>query len=198
MNGYEKRTAIKKDLIEKAAFELLNTGGLKALRIKDVAERAGTSPASIYNYYGSKDQLLYEIMRGFYELQLQKMKNLVINEEPFIDQLNDFFLQKPKDTNLLRADIMQEILKSDSKLNKLVNEYQQKTIPVLLEWFDKRRKQGYIQEDIPNEVILYYYNMMGITMQNLYKQLADRPDIEHIFKQLKHMFFYGFIKEPSL
>ena len=39
--------------------------------------------------------------------------------------------------------------------------------------------------------------MMAFSMENLYKQLADRPDVELLFQQLKHMFFYGFIKEPG-
>ncbi|WP_312111367.1 TetR/AcrR family transcriptional regulator [Brevibacillus reuszeri] len=197
MDGYERRTTIKRKLIEKAAFELLNIGGIKALRIKDVADRAGTSPVSIYNYYGSKEKLIYEVMRSFYEQQTAKLRSLVTNDEPFIDQLNDFFLQKPKDTNLLRKDIMEEILEVNHELNTLVKEYQQQTIPVFLEWIDKGRKQGYVKEGTSNETILYSYMMMSQAMENLYKQIADRPDVEQIFQQVKYMFFYGFIKETK-
>ncbi|OAH55764.1 MULTISPECIES: hypothetical protein [Bacillaceae] len=136
-------------------------------------------------------------MRGFYEQQIDALKGLVSNEEPFIEQLNGFFLQKPKDTNLLRKDIMEEILKSNSELNSLVKEYQQKTIPIFLEWIEKGRKQGYVKEGISNELILYYYNMMAAAMENLYKQLADHPDIDQIFQQLKHMFFMVLSRNQS-
>ncbi|WP_082193891.1 TetR/AcrR family transcriptional regulator [Bacillus sp. 37MA] len=37
-------------------YSLWRNGGIKALRIKDLAGKAGTSPASIYNYYGSKEK----------------------------------------------------------------------------------------------------------------------------------------------
>lgn len=195
MDGYERRTSLKKMAIEKAAFELLNAGGMRAFRIKDIAEKATTSPVSIYNYYGSKEKLLVEVMRGFYEQQLDQLKSLVVNEEPFIEQLHRFFLQKPKDTNLLRKDIMEEILKTTSELHTLVKEYQQRTIPVFLEWIEKGRRQGYVKDGISNEILLFYYNMMATSMESLYQQLADRPDIEQIFQQLKQMFFYGFINE---
>ncbi|WP_176555717.1 TetR/AcrR family transcriptional regulator [Virgibacillus ndiopensis] len=195
MDGYERRALLKKTSIEKAAFQLLNSGGIKAFRIKDIAEIAGTSPASIYNYYGSKEKLLVEVMKGFYEQQYQKFTNLVHNDDSFIEQLSSYFLQKPEGTNLLRKDIMEEILKEHSELNELIKEYQNKMSPLFVEWIEKGRKQGYVKEGISNETIMYYYNMMSKAMDNLFNQLSEHQDVEEIFKEVKQLFFYGFIND---
>jgi AcrR family transcriptional regulator len=197
VDGHEKRALLKKKSIEKAAFQLLNAGGMKELRIRDIAKVAGTSPASIYNYYGSKENLIVESMKGFYELQYQKLKDLVQNDNSFIEQLHSYFLQKPKDTNLLRKDILEEILKEDSELNEVVREYQQLITPIFLEWIDKGRKQGYIKEGISNDTILYYYNMMAVAMEQFYKRLPEHQDGEQIFQEILQLFFYGFIKESK-
>ncbi|KAF0817313.1 TetR/AcrR family transcriptional regulator [Cytobacillus sp. AMY 15.2] len=57
---------MKKKAIENAAFQLLNEGGVKDLKVRDIAKCAGTSPASIYNYYGSKENLIVESLKSFY------------------------------------------------------------------------------------------------------------------------------------
>jgi AcrR family transcriptional regulator len=62
---------LRKPQIVAAAAEVLYERGLFATRIGDIAERAGTSSATILYYFESKDRLLEEAVayadRGFYE-----------------------------------------------------------------------------------------------------------------------------------
>ncbi|MCF2530250.1 TetR/AcrR family transcriptional regulator [Yinghuangia soli] len=53
----ERRTAIAA-----AARELAAEHGYDATTVRDIAARAGTTPATVYRYFGSKDRLLHHIM----------------------------------------------------------------------------------------------------------------------------------------
>lgn len=58
----EKQKAQRRELIEKAAGELFVEKGFEETAIDEIAERALVSPATVYNYYGSKGELLLALV----------------------------------------------------------------------------------------------------------------------------------------
>ncbi len=65
-----KRPAWQKEQVKQKIFqatlELFNKHGYEAVSIRKIARRAGCSPATIYNYYRSKDALYLDILtEGF-------------------------------------------------------------------------------------------------------------------------------------
>lgn len=52
----------RRDRIAEAARELAAERGYDATTVRDIAARAGTTPATVYRYFGSKDQLLHHVM----------------------------------------------------------------------------------------------------------------------------------------
>ena len=65
MNGFERRTELKKDKIRTAALKLFCTYGPDKTSINEIAQEAGVSPASIYNYFGSKEGLMKDTIINF-------------------------------------------------------------------------------------------------------------------------------------
>jgi AcrR family transcriptional regulator len=60
-----KQKAHRRDLIEQAASQLFVERSFATTTIEDIAERAVVSPATVYNYYGSKNELLLAlVVRG--------------------------------------------------------------------------------------------------------------------------------------
>jgi AcrR family transcriptional regulator len=58
----EKQKARRRELIEKAAGALFVEKGFDDTTIEEIAERAVVSPATVYNYYGSKGELLLALV----------------------------------------------------------------------------------------------------------------------------------------
>lgn len=61
-------TTIEKERRERmadAARQLAIDGGYRAVTMRAVAERAATTPATVYRYFGSKDGLLQHLMLGW-------------------------------------------------------------------------------------------------------------------------------------
>ena len=58
----EDRKLAQREAMLHAALELARAGGYDAVQMREVAEAAGMSPGSVYNYFRSKDHLLSTLM----------------------------------------------------------------------------------------------------------------------------------------
>ncbi|HTR93995.1 MAG TPA: TetR family transcriptional regulator [Trebonia sp.] len=67
------------------AAAMLASGGEDALQMKELAERAAVSLATLYRYFPSKDHLLLAISRGRYETALRR----VAGEQPRGDTVQE-------------------------------------------------------------------------------------------------------------
>ena len=83
MNGYERRTEFKKDKIRTAALELFCAYGIDKTTINEIAQKAGVAPASIYNYFGSKEGLMKDTIINLLERGWKTRKELWETDLPF-------------------------------------------------------------------------------------------------------------------
>ncbi len=58
----EKQKAQRRSLIETAASDLFESQGFALTTIEGIAEKAMVSPATVYNYYGNKGELLLALV----------------------------------------------------------------------------------------------------------------------------------------
>jgi AcrR family transcriptional regulator len=61
------------DRVIAVATEVLSAGGLEAVQMKDLAQRAGVSLATLYRYFPSKDYLLLAVALASYQGALGKV-----------------------------------------------------------------------------------------------------------------------------
>lgn len=97
----EKQKKIKSKIL-KIAVELISLNGYKKTSMSKIAKEANIGEATIYNYFSTKEDILYEY---FYELQI-KTKNELLK----IDQFSNFSLKEQlqllleQQLNLLKED----------------------------------------------------------------------------------------------
>lgn len=95
-----KQKAQRKAAIEKAARELVAEKGFELTRIEEIAERALVSPATVYNYYGNKGELLLALVAHGEEgtkARLEDVKRRAEHEAP-VDLLSDIICSNMQDT----------------------------------------------------------------------------------------------------
>lgn len=96
----EKQKAQRRDLIEGAAGALFAEKGFDDATIEEIAERAVVSPATVYNYYGSKDELLLALVaRGEVGIT-EKLGGFIerVSQEDPADLVTDIILSNVEDT----------------------------------------------------------------------------------------------------
>ena len=88
MNQYQKTTEKKKQAIIQAALCLFKDKGFKETSIKSIAEAAGVSPVSIYNYFGSKDNLVTLCVNDLFEEITQQAEDILKSNIAFNTKLD--------------------------------------------------------------------------------------------------------------
>lgn len=85
-----------------AAKEILRGEGLRAVSVRNIAERAGYSYATLYNYFDDLNELIFECITDFKEECTDFVKERTKNSERGLTKINDiviayanFFVQHP-------------------------------------------------------------------------------------------------------
>ena len=95
-----KQKARRREMIEQAANQLFEKDGFSVTTIEDIADQALVSPATVYNYYGNKGELLLALVAHGEEGTRSKVKEFeerAINEDP-VDLLADIIGSNMQDT----------------------------------------------------------------------------------------------------
>ncbi|MGI6412837.1 MAG: TetR/AcrR family transcriptional regulator [Syntrophomonadaceae bacterium] len=194
MNGYERRTELKKEKIRTAALELFGKYGTDKTNINEIAKKAGVSPASIYNYFGSKEGLIKDTVIKLIESNWKLRKELWESDLSFPESLkravsikNDFF-------DNIHFDSFWALFKSNPDIKKLVDDFNKTSQPYIVSKFlEKGRREGYIREDISFEAAMIYLTM--------YQDVLQRPDLQkdinkELLKELLDLMIYGLAGQP--
>ncbi len=107
MNRREASKHETSQLILRAARQLFARKGLEDCTIRDVAQKAGVSPASVMVHFKSKTALLEEALRGDIEKTLSELKAKLPAGEGLLERLlylaRGFFRLYDQNRNLYRA-----------------------------------------------------------------------------------------------
>ncbi len=80
-----RRQRVRSAILE-AAERVLDEDGEDGLSIRRLAEEIDYSPAAIYKYFGSKDELLEELKEAFFARILDQVDEVMATDRPFLDR----------------------------------------------------------------------------------------------------------------
>ncbi|MFZ7104125.1 MAG: TetR/AcrR family transcriptional regulator [Peptococcaceae bacterium] len=190
MDGFERRTERKKENIRKTAFELFSTYGVQRVSIAEIAKKAKVSQVTIYNYFGSKDELLRDVILSLLNKRLQEDMEVIESDLPFPQKIETYISEKTSELSAMDPDFLRSMESDDPVIRQITEDFtKNKYIPLLLKLIEKGREEGYIQHDISNEAILIYINMFREGKHSA--SLLNFEQSRDLFKDLVTLFFYG-------
>lgn len=81
--------------ILQAATDIIIEKGLKTATMREIAKRAGMGDATIYNYFPTKESIIFAYYEDRFDLAVQGLKDIEkFNEFSFQEQLQTFFEKK--------------------------------------------------------------------------------------------------------
>lgn len=182
MNGFEKRRQEKKDAILAAARDLFMKKGLDTVKITDIAKKACVSKVSIYNYYGSKDELARQVLCAILENSLLDFKKFLKRDISFKEKFEILYEIKIGVTETHESFYR---LLSSPKMQQYLSEYYEAiSKPLLIEFIEQGKQEGYIDSKLSNEALLMYYESSKI--------IASIEADSKLRSELTRLFFYGF------
>ncbi len=197
MSEKEKRIKKRREYFIKAAREIIDKHGVKALNVRKVAELAGYAPATIYNYFGSMNGLLNAVIDSYAVEIMEWLQEKLSLDLPAARKIKAlyiefarFFLEKP---DLFKIIFMNESLEVIDDANFIPNFKEIQKLRIGL--FQKLSSEyGYKSETVVRleEIItsvlfgMLYTHYYGISNDTKEKLLAKlKMNIEHLIPEAR-------------
>ena len=190
MNQYQKTTEKKKQSIIQAALHLFKEKGFKETSIKSIAEVAEVSHVSIYNYFGSKDNLVALCVNDLFEEITQQAEDILKSNLAFntkLDQALDLCQEKMSQQI---SDYFQDKTVRDPAFSSLLTKaITAKKRDIYRTYINLGKEEGLIARELSTELIL---NVMD-ALNSVGNQLAHSDNLETDVKQIHQIFLYGIL-----
>lgn len=190
---YQLRKERSKEAISQAAIELFKLHGIKRVSVSDIASKAHVTPATIYNHFGNRDQLIREVLKSSITSFAKKYTALIESDLSFIEKLERITLEKNEYRGLLQG---LPIYYPDTY--QLIKEaYEENFYSLMDRFFQQGRQEGFLNTNASTKTILIYTEIFQ-------RGVAASPELANeitsdtkIMKEISSLYLYGLIKQSG-
>ncbi|WP_215141325.1 TetR/AcrR family transcriptional regulator [Exiguobacterium qingdaonense] len=186
MNGFTKRTNEKRQAILRAASDLMARKQSR-FTVNELAKQATVSPVSIYNYFGSKEQVIIEVLQLMTEEQMSWIDRAIESNAPFDSLLVDILKRKIKMAVLFDETVTAMIQQDPSWEQLSARGYD--SFARLIEY---GKQQGRIDATLSTASYLHYVQL--IQQAILSDPHFSVGDLKETMEDYFHFFLNGIIK----
>jgi AcrR family transcriptional regulator len=153
-----------------AAVEVIDTSGVKQIRVRDIAARAGVKEPSVYHFFGSRDGLIeaaqaFRYNRGLLELTtvFSEKVRACSHREEFVEVIravtHAVFAEERHDIRAVRADVLGSAM-SRPELKVAVASAQRESHLVLDGALQFAQERGWVVPDLNTMAFAVWYTGM--------------------------------------
>lgn len=191
MNGYERRKQKKMEQIFAAAIELFFKYGFQKVSVNEIADKAKVSPATIYNYFGTKEQLYTDSLINWMDKQLAQYENILDSELSFPEKTKEIMLLEAKNLKILGNEFPKVPSSEVSGLMQMMDSYsEQKIVPFFKKFVALGKQEGYIRKEQTEEMMMRYFTIFQNELYR-YWEATNQERTTWSMDQLMELFFYG-------
>jgi len=198
MNVYERRIERNKERILRATLEHFQVHGIKKTTTNDIAQKAGVSPATVYNHFGSREDLVCAAVKYFLTGAATDFRKIVEGDLPFLKKLEQLILYKSDTLGQHQGEFMQTIISEDPEIRHLVDSFYLTEIrQMVINFYEEGKRQGYIKPELSTETIMRYSLIVrsGIAAESI---LSENPEYNRkLMQELISLFLYGILGKPN-
>lgn len=197
MNIDKPNLTDKRQKIVDAAVSLFRrTHNVKRVSLETIAREAGVSPTTIYNNFGTREALLYEVIKVLTEENLERNRKLVRSAIPFPQKLTGIIGGKMDMASTLNGEVINKLLSQDEKIALFVDRLYEKEIkPLWHEILSQGKQEGYIDESLDEEALSIFLDVLIAGFRAKPDVLQNYNNNMGLIEQLTRIMFYGFLKK---
>lgn len=198
LNAYERRIERNKERILQATLELFQVHGIKKTTTNDVARKAGVSPATVYNHFGSKEDLVRAAVKYFLTSLLADFSKIFNEKLSFIEKMERILLYKSDMLGQYQGEFMQTIISEDPEIRHFVDSvYMTDIKQMVIDFYEEGKRQEYINPELSTETIMRFSE---ITRRGMAAESSLSEDPEHnrkLLQELIPLYLYGIMGKPD-
>ena len=198
MKAHERRMERNRERILRATLELFQVHGIKKTTTNDIARKAGVSPATVYNHFGSKEDLVRATVRYFLTSTAADLSKIFKGDLSFLGKMEQILLYKSDMLGQYQGEFMQTIISEDPEIRHIVDSvYMTEIRQVVINFYEEGKRQGYVNPDLSTETIMRYILIVrsGMAAESI---LSEDPEHNRkMMQELTPIFLYGIMGKPG-
>jgi AcrR family transcriptional regulator len=198
VNAHNRRVTKNKERILRAALELFQTHGIKKTTINDIARKAGVTPATVYNHFGSKENLVRAAVKYFLDSTTADFSEIFEGGRPFPEKMERILSYKSDMLGSYQGEFMQALISEDAEIRQMIDSvYMTDIMQMVVNFYEEGKKQGYVNPELPTETIIRF---LLIVRSGMAAESVLTEDPEHnrrMMQELAPLFLYGIMGRPG-
>jgi AcrR family transcriptional regulator len=198
VDGFTQRKEQKKQNIRRAATELFREYGFNKVSIGEIAREAHVSHVTIYNHFGSKEELVRDVIRTVAWDTLAKAREIIDGDRPFLEKLNLLIFNKSSVAGQYQGEMVKTIARDYPEMKNFINElYESEIIPLINRLVEEGKRLKYINPELSPKSVRFYFE---IVKNGIYadKQLLDTVEMDtKLAHDLNYLFIFGLIEKQE-
>lgn len=185
MDGFERRKEQSKEDIRRAAEELFSRFGADKVSVNDIAHQAGVSQATIYNNFGSKDELVLDYRRTVVNVIAGRFREILLWKKSYVEKFQGLLQSwiDIADHYKIEIESSEKKQSGDSIGKEIENSFQ--------EFIKEGREKGNLRSDLSDEAVITYIKFFQQGISNnpgINNRVRRNAKLSH---DLLSLFMYG-------
>jgi len=198
MKTSERRIERNKDRVLRATLELFQVHGIKKTTTHDIARKAGVSPATVYNHFGSKEDLIRAAVEYFLTGTAADFSQILKGELSFLEKMEKVLSFKSNMLGQYQGEFMQTLISEDPEIRHLIDSvYLTDMRQMIIDFYEEGKAQGYVNPELSTETIMRYLLIVrsGMAAESV---LSEDPEYNRqLMQELTPLFLYGIMGKPG-
>jgi AcrR family transcriptional regulator len=196
MKANADNTEKRRKILEAAVNLFSRTHDIKKVSLETIAREAYVSPTTIYNYFGNRETLVYEVIKELVSVNLERNRALIRSELTFPQKLIGIISGKLELADKVNSEIIGKLVSQDKKTAPFIDSiFEQEIKPLWKEMVADGKKQGYIDSSLEDEALLVYLDVLQSGFRARPELLQGFQKNMGFIEQLSRLMFYGFLKK---
>ncbi|MFC1956496.1 hypothetical protein ACFLWZ_08315, partial [Chloroflexota bacterium] len=136
--------------------------------------------------------LVRDIVKSLFTAVMERYRSIIEEDLAFQDKLQQIILDKAEWGQYYKGDFLKAVISNDPEIRQYVDTmYKEEINPLLLNFFEEGKRQGYVCSNLSKEAILLF---SVILREGLITRLDISSDTDQNVKLLSdiiHLYLYG-------
>ncbi|MGA4721187.1 TetR/AcrR family transcriptional regulator [Fictibacillus nanhaiensis] len=191
MNGHKARTDKKRELIIQSALVLFKSLSPGKVSIREIAAQAQVSVVTIYNYFGSKEGLMLEVIRSVLSNQLHLAEQITTSNDSTEVKISKLIFTKSEMLNQFHPDFISLILNDPNMKTMIDHDFINKTYEMITAFINDAKAEGAFSKDLPNEIIMKIIELYRKDISSEQSILFNHPEDIKNHELILKILLYG-------
>ncbi len=170
-----KRSLQKLESIKIAAKQLFNQHGFNRVTMDSIVQHSNVSKGTVYKYFSDKQELYETIIMDIYNVERTSFKDILDGEGHFLDKINRIIEVRVNKYTETHQKFFEDHFVRSQKLNDYMKEYILEIRTLRTELYEEGRKDGFISENLMDETLELYLDIIQMGLAQKYHDLSKIP-----------------------